>query len=334
MSYEDISLGTRELQTGLTKIKRDLDDRFVDTTDGYVRRMYPFATDSEERILALKDRVITAGRAFNEVKTYYGEGDDRFDPTSGVEVFGRPTSLEFFGIFKTFVTSWDVSRKGRRARPMLTLIQLCRAQNRAREEARLAVEKRQAAERNRTQALSPQVTGLSDQSSIMDDLHARLRMHGTPRAKRHERRRAELPRAPTFGSLDLGDLSLDAYATATRNLLKDLRLDNEEGEDEVAVPVYRRSTRRSQQRASVLTDELFFMAAQGMDAPTPEEARSDERAEDAEGSELEGDETARDEDHHEGMLGLSVEAEQGGDTSGADESAQTAVDPIINNQSI
>ena len=109
MSYEDISSGTRELQTGLTKIKRDLDDRFVDTTDGYVRRMYPFATDSEERILALKDRVMTAGRAFNEVKTYYGEGDDRFDPTSGVEVFGRPTSLEFFGIFKTFVTSWDVS---------------------------------------------------------------------------------------------------------------------------------------------------------------------------------------------------------------------------------
>lgn len=110
MSYEDISSGTKELQTGLAKIKRDLDDRFDDITDGYVRRMYPFATDSEERILALKDRVLAAGRAFNEVKTYYGEGDDRFDPSSTVEIFGRPTSLEFFGIFKTFVTSWDVSR--------------------------------------------------------------------------------------------------------------------------------------------------------------------------------------------------------------------------------
>jgi hypothetical protein len=76
--------------------------------------MYPFATDSEERILALKDRVMIAGRAFNEVKTYYGEGDDRFDPSSGVEVFGRPTSLEFFGIFKTFVTSWDVSHQAAR----------------------------------------------------------------------------------------------------------------------------------------------------------------------------------------------------------------------------
>jgi hypothetical protein len=114
VSYEDISSSTRELQTGLTKIKRDLEDRFVDITDGYVRRMYPFATDSEERILALKDRVMIAGRAFNEVKTYYGEGDDRFDPSSGVEVFGRPTSLEFFGIFKTFVTSWDVSHQAAR----------------------------------------------------------------------------------------------------------------------------------------------------------------------------------------------------------------------------
>ena len=170
---------------------------------------------------------------------------------------------------------------------------------------------------------------MSDQSSIMDDLHARLRMHGTPRAKRHERRRGELPRAPTFGSLDLGDLSLDAYATATRNLLKDLRLDNEEG-DEVAVPVYRRSTRRSQQTASVLTDDLFFMAAQGMDTRTPEEAHVNDREDDAEESGLEGNARARDEDHHEGSLGLSVLAEQGADTSGAEESSQTAAASDIN----
>ncbi|KAJ9115891.1 hypothetical protein QFC22_005034 [Naganishia vaughanmartiniae] len=259
VSYEDISLGTKELQIGLAKIKRDLEDRFGDISDGYVRRMYPFATDSEERILALKDRVLAAGRSFNEVKMYYGEGDDRFDPTSETEVFGRPTSLEFFGVFKTFVTSWD----------------LCRAQNRAREDARLATEKRQLAERSRTQALSPQVTGASDQSSIMDDLHARLRMHGTPRAKRHERRRADLPRAPTFGSLDLGDMSLDAYATATRNLLKDLRLDGGDVEDTTEIPTYRRAGRRSNP-PQALTDELFLMAAQGMETPTRETPQVEE----------------------------------------------------------
>lgn len=207
---------------------------------------------------------------------------------------------------------------------MLTFPQICRSQNRKREEARLALEKRQLAERNRAQALSPQVTGVSE-SSIMDDLHARLRMHGTPRAKRHERRRAELPRAPTFGSLDLGDLSLDAYATATRNLLKDLRLDNEDGEDEIAVPVYRRSARRSQQPASALTDELFFMASQGMD-DTPEDVELDDHVDE----EIEGDKTAReDEIQDEGMLGLSVAEEESPD--GSNENTQAAADSDINN---
>jgi hypothetical protein len=135
---------------------------------------------------------------------------------------------------------------------------------------------------------------MSDQSSIMDDLHARLKMHGTPRAKRHERRRADLPRAPTFGSLDLGDLSLDAYATATRNLLKDLRPG---GEGEVEEPTYRRARRSHQQ--SNLTDELFFMAAQGMSTPRNDEIDL--------GSEP-GEEETDDKLEH-GMLGLSVEEE-------------------------
>jgi hypothetical protein len=74
--------------------------------------MFPFVADAEERVLTLRDRVMAAGKAFNEVKAYYGEGDDRFDPTSNAEVFGRPTSLEFFGVFKTFVTSYNVSLPG------------------------------------------------------------------------------------------------------------------------------------------------------------------------------------------------------------------------------
>jgi hypothetical protein len=145
---------------------------------------------------------------------------------------------------------------------------------------------------------------MSDQSSIMDDLHARLKMHGTPRAKRHERRRAELPRAPTFGSLDLGDLSLDAYATATRNLLKDLRQANDEGEEEV--PTYRRASRRSQQ-PNTLTDELFFMAAQGMSTPRNDEV------------DLGSEEEERTNELEHGMLGLSVATDAGEANSEADD---------------
>lgn len=169
------------------------------------------------------------------------------------------------------------------------------------------MEKRQLAERNRAQALSPQVTGMSDQSSIMDDLHARLKMHGTPRAKRHERRRAELPRAPTFGSLDLGDLSLDAYATATRNLLKDLRQANDEEGEEAEVPTRRRAGRRSHQ-PSTLTDELFFMAAQGMSTPRNDEVDLGSEREEA-------DEEMADDKLEHGMLGLSVATDAGGEAN-------------------
>jgi cytokinesis protein len=109
VSYEELSSGTKELQTGLTRIRRELETNFVSLSDGYARRMFPFVADAEERVLTLRDRVMAAGKAFNEVKAYYGEGDDRFDPSSNAEVFGRPTSLEFFGVFKTFTTSYNVS---------------------------------------------------------------------------------------------------------------------------------------------------------------------------------------------------------------------------------
>ncbi len=108
VSYEELSSGTRELNTGLSRIRNELETNFVNLNDGYARRMFPFVADAEERVLTLRDRVLAAGKAFNEVKAYYGEGDDRFDPTSGAEFFGRPTSLEFFGNFKTFITSYNV----------------------------------------------------------------------------------------------------------------------------------------------------------------------------------------------------------------------------------
>lgn len=108
VSYEELSSGTRELNTGLSRIRSELEMNFVNLNDGYARRMFPFVADAEERVLTLRDRVLAAGKSFNEVKAYYGEGDDRFDPSSSAEFFGRPTSLEFFGTFKTFITSYNV----------------------------------------------------------------------------------------------------------------------------------------------------------------------------------------------------------------------------------
>lgn len=110
VSVEELSSGSRELRNGIQKIRRDLENRFLDPEDGYAKRMFPFSNDAEGRVEALLDQVKAGIRAFNEVKTYFGEGDSNYNAASNPLALGRPSSLEFFGIFKTFLTSYDVSR--------------------------------------------------------------------------------------------------------------------------------------------------------------------------------------------------------------------------------
>lgn len=109
VSLEEISSGSRELLNGLQKIRRDLEARMLNADDGYTRRMFPFTAVAEDRVEALRDMVQAGARAFNEVKQYYGEGDDKYDAVTNPVALSRPTSLEFFGTFKAFVTSYDVS---------------------------------------------------------------------------------------------------------------------------------------------------------------------------------------------------------------------------------
>lgn len=223
VSYEELSSSAKVLKNDLLKIRRDirteLDNLERDqlTKDSYLRRMNTFVDVAEDRVETLSDRVLLAGHAFNSVKSYYGEGDDRFDPTVRTEIFSKPTSLEFFGVFKTFITSWDI----------------CKAQNKMREEARAANEKRKIKiERKQTDALSPQSTGASSTmaSGALEDLHARLLKQGTPRAKR-ERRQRDIPRTPDFDSFDFSTFSIDGFgddttgdalAEAARNMLGQL----------------------------------------------------------------------------------------------------------------
>jgi len=104
-------MGARDLHTGLEKIRRDLESRFLDINDGYSKRMFPFSANAEGRVEALRDQVQAGIRVFNEVKMYYGEGDEKYNATTNPLVLGRPGSLEFFGVFKTFLTSYDVSQR-------------------------------------------------------------------------------------------------------------------------------------------------------------------------------------------------------------------------------
>jgi hypothetical protein len=97
---------------------------------------------------------------------------------------------------------------------LTALSQLCRSQNKARDDAKAALDRRRQAERTRAAALTPQTTGASAQTELgaMDELHARLRMQGTPRTKRSDRRRArELPSTPSLDKFDMAAFALDEH---------------------------------------------------------------------------------------------------------------------------
>jgi cytokinesis protein len=60
--------------------------------------MFRFAKEARERILALTDLVTLANSTYHEALTFYGEDAKSITATD-----------EFFGVFKTFVTSYKVS---------------------------------------------------------------------------------------------------------------------------------------------------------------------------------------------------------------------------------
>lgn len=74
--------------------------------------------------------------------------------------------------------------------------------------------------------MTPQTTGASAHTEVgaMDELHARLRMQGTPRTKRSDRRRArELPSTPSLDKFDMAAFANDdAVDDATGLSLADM----------------------------------------------------------------------------------------------------------------
>jgi cytokinesis protein len=92
-----------ELRTELQKIKRELENNFVDIDslhpdDGYARLMWPFVAEATERVDSLGDKIKLTDAEFTHVKELFA-----------VEAQKPCSSIEFFGIFKEFVTSYKAS---------------------------------------------------------------------------------------------------------------------------------------------------------------------------------------------------------------------------------
>jgi cytokinesis protein len=87
------------LRDGLKRIRQELGEHFADDLDDqdmYCKQMWSFASKANEQVEDLVHDVNNAESTFIDVISYYGEDEKKM------------TSSEFYGIFKTFVTSYKV----------------------------------------------------------------------------------------------------------------------------------------------------------------------------------------------------------------------------------
>lgn len=101
VNLQEVRKGLGELRDGLKTIRHELQENFADIessdpNDLYGKKMWVFVGEAGARLEDLVDEVTLADSSYGEVVRYYGE-DDR-----------NMTSIEFFGVFKTFVTSYRV----------------------------------------------------------------------------------------------------------------------------------------------------------------------------------------------------------------------------------
>ena len=106
-SLQDARKDLANLREGLKKIRQELTDHFanVEPSNQYGTKMWAFLKKATAGLEDLVDEVNAAESTFSEVAQFYGEDEK------------NTTSSEFYGIFKTFITSYRVSVGTFEARP-------------------------------------------------------------------------------------------------------------------------------------------------------------------------------------------------------------------------
>lgn len=98
MNLLDVRRSLGELRQGLKAIRKELTEHFsdMDMNDKYGKQMWQFIGRATSQLEDLVDDVNHAESTFSEVVKYYGEDEKSMN------------SAEFYGVFKTFVTSYKV----------------------------------------------------------------------------------------------------------------------------------------------------------------------------------------------------------------------------------
>ncbi|KAJ3474158.1 hypothetical protein NLI96_g12622 [Meripilus lineatus] len=199
VNLQDVRKSLSELQSGLKRIRTELKEHFsdIEQVDRYGKQMWSFVGDATSKLDDLKDDVNYASNTFTEVATYYGEDEKNV------------TSSEFYGIFKTFVTSYKK----------------CQGDNQAIADERMAMEKRkQAAEEakaSRQKAADEAASQKTADSEALDSLLEKLRAGDGVGRKARRPRPSAANKAPSPLSLNTPS-SLDSSSDDPANLARDM----------------------------------------------------------------------------------------------------------------
>jgi cytokinesis protein len=218
VNLQELRKGLGDLRDGLKQIRDELAEYFADINqnDAYGKKMWAFIKKANILVDDLVDDVNLADTTFTEVIKYYGEEDKNM------------SSTEFFGIFKTFVTSYKVCICLHLCTFLTPSPQKCKVDNQAMADERLATEKRkQAAEELRAHR-EKAMEAANENADVLDSLLEKLRNGDTVVRKTRRRGGAgagagseSRPAVPT--SLQLDSTASGDTADIARDMLAQLQ---------------------------------------------------------------------------------------------------------------
>jgi hypothetical protein len=93
---------SRQMLEEILNIRKSLAANFSTAEDGYTKKMFRFSADAEEQLRDVRDGILSAEKLLRDVQNYYCEGEEMARPMQ---------SQDFFGIFRTFTSSYKVSSR-------------------------------------------------------------------------------------------------------------------------------------------------------------------------------------------------------------------------------
>jgi cytokinesis protein len=102
----------------ILNIRKSLAANFSSSEDGYTRKMFRFSADAEEQLRDVRDGILNAEKQLRDVQTYYCEGEEMARPMQ---------SQDFFGIFRTFTSSYKVSFFGTAGSVLMIVLSRCKS---------------------------------------------------------------------------------------------------------------------------------------------------------------------------------------------------------------